>query len=73
MQPDLRWFVPEFWGELIDPKGLSGAWPEDLDLGDTPELVRLLSKRGLWLEQEPIAVDPRTPAALEATLMGAPG
>jgi hypothetical protein len=73
MRPDLSWFVPEFWGELVDAKGLPGAWPEDLDLGDAPELVRLLSKRALWLEQEPIAVDPRTPAALEATLMGAPG
>jgi hypothetical protein len=73
MRPDLRWFVPEFWGELVDAKGLPGAWPEDLDLADTPELVRLLSKQALWLEQEPIAVDPRTPAALEATLMGASG
>jgi hypothetical protein len=73
MRPDLRWFVPEFWGELVDAKGLPCAWPEELDLGDTPELVRLLSKRALWLEQEPIAVDPRTPAALEAMLIGAPG
>lgn len=73
MRPDLRWFVPESWSELVDARGLPGAWPEDLDLGDTPELVRLLSKRALWLEQEPIAVDPRTPAALEAVLMGASG
>jgi hypothetical protein len=70
---DLRWFVPEFWGELVDARGLPGAWPGDLDLSDTPALVQRLSKRALWLEQEPIAVDPRTPAALEAMLMGSPG
>ena len=73
LRPGLRWFVPEHWGELVDAKGLPGAWPEDLDLGDAPALVRLLSSRALWLEQEPIAVDPRTPAALEAMVMGAPG
>ena len=73
MRPDLRWFVPKFWGEFVDAKGLPGAWPEDVDLSEAPELVRLLSTRALWLEQEPIAVDPRTPAALEAMLTGAPG
>ena len=31
-------------------------------------LVRELASRGLWLEQEPLAVDPRTSAALEAML-----
>jgi len=66
LRPDLRWFVPEFWGELVDAKGLAGAWPEDLDLRATPMLVRKLASRGLWLEQEPLAVDPRTSAALEA-------
>jgi hypothetical protein len=71
MRSDLRWFVPEFWGELLDAKGLPGVWPEDLDLDDAPELVRLLSRRALWLEQEPLAVDPRTPAALESALRGA--
>jgi hypothetical protein len=70
VRPDLRWFVPGFWGELVDAKGLPGAWPEDLDLGDAPELVRQLASRALWLEQEPIAVDPRTPMALEAMLHG---
>lgn len=68
MRPDLRWFVPEFWGELVDAKGLAGEWPAELDLGDAPELVRRLASRALWLEQEPIAVDPRTPTALEAML-----
>jgi hypothetical protein len=45
-----------------------GEWPEALDLRDTPELVQRLARRGLWLEQEPIAVDPRTPAAIQSML-----
>lgn len=65
-RPDLRWFVPEFWTELIDEKGLPGVWPEELDLHGTPVLVQELARRALWLEQEPVAVDPRTSAALEA-------
>ena len=68
LRPDLRWFVPEFWAEFIDSKGLPGAWPKDLDLGEAPALVRELALRGLWLEQEPVAVDPRTSAALETLL-----
>lgn len=71
MRPDLRWFVPEFWGELVDTKGLPGAWPEGLVLGDAPMLVQLLSSRAMWLEQEPISVDPRTPGALEEELAAA--
>lgn len=71
MCPDLRWFVPELWGELVITKGLPGVWPEDLDLTGTPELVRLLASRALWLEQEAIAVDPRTPAALEGAILAA--
>lgn len=71
MRADLRWFVPEFWGELVGTKGLPGLWPEDLDLSDAPELVRLLATRALWLEQELVALDARTPAALEAELTGA--
>ncbi|WP_437670683.1 Wadjet anti-phage system protein JetD domain-containing protein [Sorangium sp. So ce131] len=66
VRPDLRWFVPPFWEELVEAKGHRGAWPADVDLRDTPDLVRRLAARGLWLEQEPIAVDPRTTAALEA-------
>jgi len=65
---DLRWFVPDFWAELIDTKGLPGVWPEDLDLSNVPTLVRELVRRGLWLEQESLVVDPRTSAALERTL-----
>jgi hypothetical protein len=68
LRSDLRWFVPEFWSELLETKGLPGGWPEDLELGDAPALVRELASRGLWLEQETVAVDPRTSAALEALL-----
>lgn len=68
LRPDLCWFVPDFWEEFLDSKGLPGRWPDDLDLGDTPALVRELATRSLWLEQEPLAVDPRTPQALEAML-----
>jgi Wadjet anti plasmid transformation system JetA-like protein len=66
--PGLRWFVPSFWEEFVESKGLSGAWPDDLVLDEAPNLVRELAARGLWLEQEPLVVDPRTPAALEAML-----
>ncbi|MCW5831680.1 MAG: hypothetical protein KIS78_04405 [Labilithrix sp.] len=67
-RPDLRWFVPTFWTELVDAKGLPGVWPEDLDVSKAPTLVRQLARRGLWLEQEPLVVDPRMSWALEAML-----
>ena len=66
--PALRWFVPSFWEEFVESKGLRGTWPDDLALDDAPTLVRQLAARGLWLEQEALVVDPRTPAALEAML-----
>jgi hypothetical protein len=66
--PRLRWFVPSFWEELVESKGLRGDWPDDLALDDAPTLVRELVARGLWLEQEALVVDPRTPSALEAML-----
>jgi hypothetical protein len=62
------WFVPSFWEDLVESKGLHGTWPDDLALDDAPALVRALAARGLWLEQEALVVDPRTPAALEAML-----
>lgn len=64
LRPEVRWFVPEFWKELVDTKGLPGVWPENLDLSDAPALVREIASRGLWLEQEPVAVDPRVSSAL---------
>ncbi|HTU64712.1 MAG TPA: Wadjet anti-phage system protein JetD domain-containing protein [Steroidobacteraceae bacterium] len=68
LRSDMLWFVPEFWTEFIEAKGLPGAWPADLDLGEAPSLVRQLASRGLWLEQEPVVVDPRTSSALAALL-----
>lgn len=70
MRPGLGWFVPEFWEEFMETKGQPGVWPEDLDLGDAPDLVRKLARGALWLEQEPIVVDPRAAAALWAMLPG---
>lgn len=67
-RPDLGWFVPSFWHELIESRGQRGAWPEDIDLRDAPELVRELARRGRWLEQEPLVVDSRITSALEAML-----
>jgi hypothetical protein len=65
-RPDLRWFVPVFWAELIDSHGLRTHWPSDLDVGAAPELVRDLAARGLWLEQERIVVDRRIVQALDS-------
>ncbi len=64
IHPDLRWAVPAFWGEYMEKRGLPGEWPDDLDLDGAPLLVHELADRGLWLEQELIAIDPRLRAAL---------
>lgn len=66
--PGLRWFVPEFWEELVATRGQPGSWPDDLGMDDLPTLVRTLAQRGLWLEQEPLVVDPRIRSTLEAML-----
>ena len=71
MRPDLRWFVPEFWAELVGTKSLPGVWPDDIDLRNVPELVRTLAGCALWLEQEAIVLDRRIPAALEMALTSA--
>ncbi|MFA4835524.1 MAG: Wadjet anti-phage system protein JetD domain-containing protein [Dehalococcoidia bacterium] len=65
IHPGLIWAVPEFWGEYIEKRALRGEWPDDLNLDGAPSLVRNLAHRGLWLEQELIAVDPRLRVALE--------
>ena len=67
--PSLKWFLPEFWFELVDVCGLRTTWPRDLDLDFAPASIRALAARGLWLEQERIVLDPRIPEALEATLI----
>ncbi len=65
---DLRWFIPPWWAELVETHGQRFPWPDDLDLREAPELVRELAARGLWLEQEPLVLDGRVRAALEALL-----
>lgn len=72
-RPDLCWFVPAFWAELVDSHGLRAPWPADLDISAAPALVRDLAARGLWLEQERIVVDPRISAALESAASAAAG
>jgi len=67
--PNLKWFLPEFWFELVDLCGLPTTWPKDLDLDFAPAPVRALAARGLWLEQERIVFDPRMVDALEAVLV----
>jgi hypothetical protein len=66
--PNLKWFLPEFWFELVDVCGLPTTWPQDLDLDFAPAPVRELAARGLWLEQERIVLDPRMADALEVAL-----
>lgn len=70
--PDLQWFLPEFWFELVDLCGLRARWPQDLDLDFAPAQVRELAARGLWLEQERIVLDPRMADALEVALAAEP-
>jgi len=69
-RPDLRWFVPLFWAELVDSHGMRAPWPADLDLSAAPSLVRELATRGLWLEQERIVLDPRICEGLESAAQG---
>ena len=65
IRPGLKWAVPGFWRDYVEERALPGEWPDDLDLHAAPALVRELANRGLWLEQELIAVDPRLRTALE--------
>jgi hypothetical protein len=67
-RPDLRWFVPPFWAELVESHGQRAPWPDDLELSAAPPLVRELASRGLWLEQERVVVDARIAKALEDEL-----
>lgn len=66
--PNLKWFLPEFWFELAEARGLRAMWPRDIDLDFAPAQVRALAARGLWLEQERIVLDPRMADALELAL-----
>ncbi|GMU22530.1 MAG: hypothetical protein AMXMBFR13_26160 [Phycisphaerae bacterium] len=64
VRSDLRWVVPDFWGEYVPKAALRAAWPDGFDLVGVPDLVMLLASSGMWLEQEVIVLDPRLPAAL---------
>ncbi len=63
--PRLQWTVPDFWREWLPDRAQRKPWPDDLDLSGVPSLVQDLQRRGLWLEQETITLDPRLPGALE--------
>jgi hypothetical protein len=65
-RPSLIWFVPDFWSEYIDNHGRPTQWPMDLDTSSAPRLVRTLTARGLWLEQECVVLDARTEKSLMA-------
>lgn len=67
-RPDVRWFVPDFWEEYSDEKGLTRQWPVIEWPPDTPPWVRDLSQRHMWLEQEAIVMDERFLWALEENL-----
>ncbi len=62
--PELGWLVPDLWRTLVPDFAQRRSWPDDLDLSDTPELVRYLAATGRWMEQERLAVDPRLEAVL---------
>jgi hypothetical protein len=72
-RPDLRWFVPPFWADYVISHALPTTWPADLDLSEAPELIRELAHQGLWLEQEPLAIDPRTLPALRQMMSSEAG
>ncbi len=65
-RPGLQWFIPTFWAERVSPRKLKRPWPATLNLLHAPELIQELAAKGLWLEQEPLVVDDRIVAALEA-------
>ena len=66
--PGLGWLVPSFWKERVESHGQDGAWPEELDLEGTPELVLELARRDLWLEQEVIVLDERLVGEMEGLI-----
>ncbi|WP_175760742.1 Wadjet anti-phage system protein JetD domain-containing protein [Burkholderia ambifaria] len=63
-RPNLKWFIPDFWTECVEPRPLKRSWPAKLDLSEAPKLVKNLARKRLWLEQEPLVVDSRIPVAL---------
>lgn len=75
--PRLGWLVPNWWAELVPLHAQDRDWPDDLDLGHTPALVRELAATRRWLEQERVVLDRRLPQAMlealrEASASGPP-
>lgn len=70
-RPDLRWCVPSFWSEYLGSHGQGCAWPPGVVGPADPPLLHELVRQGRWLEQEPLVLDSRLPAAL-LTLREAP-
>lgn len=66
--PQLRWAIPDFWTDYVPARALKCVWPPDATSDDDPPFLRDLVARGLWLEQETVAMDPRLPHALETLL-----
>lgn len=68
LHPDVRWAVPDFWSEHLEGRARTCLWPKHLVPDDAPALVKSLAARSLMLEQEPLVLDPRLTAALEALI-----
>jgi hypothetical protein len=52
--------IPEFWEEYMDAfaRPAQGSW-QGIDVSMEPAIVKTLSRKDEWLEQEPVAIDPR--------------
>lgn len=57
-RPDARWLVPDFWSDYRD-RARAADWGEVQLPPDAPAWVTELVRRGRWLEQEVVALDPR--------------
>lgn len=68
LHPDVRWAVPDFWSEHLEGRARPCTWPNLLVPNGAPELLKTLAARGLMLEQEPLVLDARLTAALEALI-----
>lgn len=73
VREDVGWLVPGWWLEAVPSHGLRREWPEGLVEAGDPPLVCELARRGMWLEQESIALDPRLAGELESWLAACSG
>jgi len=59
--------IPPFWDEYLKEYGCEAKKPwADFDASGEPELVTTLISQKLWLEQEPLVLDPRLVGWLES-------